>query len=166
MKMAVFEGENVWTQTKGFSSMLSSVLGTDLKLEGAIRYIVSTFFAEKSSYIAHKGKYWRLILHSEWTWQTLFLHLEHTSFGCFVFFAPILAAQVAQRFMGQSRGLWFSGRLGKTGTSSSGTSSSSLEVLGLQPYLDRIRLQKPLSAFFIFSWNNPLSTTEPSMFAQ
>ena len=87
-------------------------------------------------------------------------------FWLFRFFAPILPAQVAQRFMGQSRGLWVSGRLGKTGTSSSGTSSSSLEVLGLQPYLDRIRLQKPLSAFFIFSWNNPLSTTEPSMFAQ
>ena len=37
--------------------MLSPVLGTKLKPEGAIRYNVSTFFAEKSSYIAHKGKY-------------------------------------------------------------------------------------------------------------
>ena len=36
--------------------MLSSVLGTKLKLEGAARYIVIVFSAEKSSYIAHKGK--------------------------------------------------------------------------------------------------------------
>ena len=36
--------------------MLSLVLGTKLKLESAIRNIVIVFFAEKSSYIAHKYK--------------------------------------------------------------------------------------------------------------
>ena len=36
--------------------MLSLVLGTKLKQEGAIRNIAIVFFSEKSSRIAHEGK--------------------------------------------------------------------------------------------------------------
>ena len=42
--------------------MLSSVLSTTLKLEGAIRYILIMFFAE-ISFIAHNRKSSRQLLH-------------------------------------------------------------------------------------------------------
>ena len=72
--------------------MLSSVLGTKLKLEGTIRYAVITFFAEKSSYIAHNRKSSRQVLHifrSEHG-KHFFLHSKHSlskhrSFDCFAF---------------------------------------------------------------------------------
>ena len=80
--------------------MLSSVLGTKLKLEGTIRYIVIMFFADMS-YIAHNRKSSRQVLHifrSE--------HGKHffytRSIGLSIvllFFAPLWAVQVAQRFI-------------------------------------------------------------------
>ena len=118
MKLAVFEGENVWTKTNGFSSMLSLVLGTKLKQEGAIRNIAIVFSSEKSPCIAHKGKSWRqtLQIFSQCVTQTGFWHWMHMSLDCFAFFAPLLTVKTEQRFLGRSRGLWVSGRLGKTGT--------------------------------------------------
>ena len=57
MKLAVFEGEIVLTQTKGFSSMLIPLLGTKSKPEGTftsesrtITYFVIVFFAKSSEF--------------------------------------------------------------------------------------------------------------------